>query len=103
MPSSISRAASPCPRAPAAVATRPIARVAPSSSTRIVASDLAVRLEPQVHGRRLDVPAVELGIGALLLDDEDVDPQPAQPVDLERRQLGEAAPGAGGESSCSQL
>jgi hypothetical protein len=51
-----------------------------------------VGLEPDVHGRRLHVPTVELGIRALLLDDEDVHPQPAQPVDLERRQFGEPRP-----------
>jgi hypothetical protein len=39
--------------------------------------------------RRLQVAAVELRVGALLLDDEDVDAQPAQAVDLDGGQLGE--------------
>src|SRR3712207_6507428 len=46
--------------------------------------------EPQVHRARLDVPAVQLRVRALLLDHEDVDPQPAQAVDLSAGQLGEA-------------
>jgi hypothetical protein len=46
--------------------------------------------EPQVHRGGLDVPAVQLRVRALLLDHEDVDPQPAQAVDLGTGQLGEA-------------
>ena len=42
----------------------------------------AVGLEPEVDRLRLEVAAVELGVGALLLDDEHVDPQPAQAVHL---------------------
>ena len=52
--------------------------------------DLALGLEPQVLGRGLQVAPVQLRVRALLLHDEDVDPQPAQPVDLERGQVGEA-------------
>jgi hypothetical protein len=50
---------------------------------------LTAGVQPQVHGRRLEVAAVQFGIGALLLDDEHIHPQPAQCVHLERRQFGE--------------
>ena len=71
-----------------------VASTAPSSSSN-----------QRCTRRGLGVPAVELGIGALLLDDEDVDPQPAQAVDLERRQLGERRPAQAGRAhaaSCSR-
>ena len=44
---------------------------------------------PDVPGQRLGVTSVQLRVGALLLDDEDVDPQADQIVQIVRAQLSE--------------
>ena len=46
--------------------------------------------DTDVHRARLGVPAVELGVRAVLLDHEHVDPQLEQAVQLGRGQVGEA-------------
>jgi hypothetical protein len=53
------------------------------------ADDLPVACQPHVPGARLDVPTVQLGVRALLLDDEHVDPQPQQGVQGARVEVGE--------------
>ena len=46
------------------------------------------RAEHEVDGAGIEVAAVQLGVGAPLLDDEDVHPQAQQPVQRGRRQIG---------------
>ena len=52
-----------------------------------VSGDPAVVLEPQVFGVGAEIEPVDLVIGAVLLDDEDVDPQAEQGVELRGGQL----------------
>ena len=50
------------------------------------------RTDVEVDGAGLEVPAVELGVGAALLDDEQLDAQPEQPVQGGRREIGPLHP-----------
>ena len=56
-------AASPRPRAAGATTTRPIRRASPSSSTRRQPTSVVVLVQQHVAGGRLEVAAVEVGVG----------------------------------------
>ena len=92
----ITTSASPWPRPARAITTRPIRQLVAVVEDARVADQPAVVLEEQhVAGAGLAVAAVEVGVGALLLDDEDV---LSQPPDVVRRggvEVGEGH-GAGG-------
>ena len=50
------------------------------------------RADVEVDGAGVEVPAVELGVGAALLDDEHLDAQPEQPVQGGGREIGPVHP-----------